>query len=86
MSLRASVEAALPKARRPRAQGPAHLNREASEVVGQYVPAAARGAGAEVVGTGHLLVGLLAVPEVAGLLRAAGAPEDALRVELSGPH
>ncbi len=85
-ALRASVEVALPKARRPRTQGTAPLNPEAAAVVGKHAPAAARGAGSEVVGTGHLLVGLLAVPEVADLLRAAGAPEDALRVELSGPH
>ena len=83
-ALRMAAEAALPKpaARTRRARGDMGFTKEGREVVTRHATAAARALGSGAVGAPQLLLGLYALPEMAELLTAAGAAEDAVRVEV----
>lgn len=81
--LRANVEDALPRTRGPRPRGTVAPGAPARALLAEHAVAAARAMGAERLDSGHLLLGLYAQEETAGMLAAAGAPEDAVRVELA---
>ena len=82
-ALRASAEASLPKGSRAAASTRAELNPDGKAVVAGHAVAAARAAGRSQVGTEHLLLGLHGIPALSALLSAAGAPEDAIRIEVA---
>ena len=83
--LRANAEDALPRRRGPRPRGTVAPGAPVRALLAEHAVAAARAQGAERLDSGHLLLGLYAQEETAGMLAAAGAPEDAVRVELAQP-
>jgi|GEM_PF-970088 len=84
-ALRSRVAGTLPAAAGAprRSRGTVVLTTDGQAAVSRHAPAAARAVQAGQVGTQHLLLGLYQSPDLAGILTAAGAPEDAVRVEVA---